>query len=277
MKKITLINGFMLAVVISFFGTTSLNAQNLITTNPGFEEWVDGAPTGYTLTVASGSTITQESSIKSEGNSSLKINHAGTSGTGKIVYTTKVPVEAGKYTFSFKYYVDPTSGTASVLRHWGYMNDVNGAQITANDPNKTQYDAVSTQLQTNGGNTSGYLDTSTAGTWLTSETTLDVTLAGTLQLEIRYYKTFVGYIDNISLIKNSSTGINSEKAVNNIYANNEKIYVPAKSGQKIVVTNSLGQVLSVSSAKDGMNELANLPLKQLLIVKVGSKVAKVIL
>lgn len=98
-----------------------------------------------------------------------------------------------------------------------------------------------------------------------------------MQLEIRYYKTFVGYIDNISLIKNSSTGINSEKAVNNIYANNEKIYVPAKSGQKIVVTNSLGQVLSVSSANDGMNELANLPLKQLLIVKVGSKVAKVIL
>jgi len=272
MKKITLINGFMLAVVVVFFGTASLNAQNLITTNPGFEEWVDGAPTGYTLTTPTGSTITQESSIKSEGNSSLKINHAGTSGTGKIVYTTKVPVEVGKYTFSFKYYVDPTSGTTSVLRHWGYMNDPTGAQVTNAD-----YSAVSTQLQTNGGNTSGYLDTSTAGTWLTSETTLDVTLAGTLQLEIRYYKTFVGYIDNISLIKNSSTGINSEKAVNNIYANNEKIYVPAKSGQKIVVTNSLGQVLSVSSANDGMNELANLPLKQLLIVKVGSKVAKVIL
>lgn len=276
MKKITLMNGLMLAVVVSFFGTTSLNAQNLITTNPGFEEWVDGAPTGYTLTVASGSTITQESSIKSEGNSSMKIIHAGTSGTGKIVYTTKVPVEAGKYTFSFKYYVDPTSGTASVLRHWGYLNDVNGVQIATTDPNKALYDAFNKQLQYDGAS-AGYTATTTTGEWLTDNVPLDIPFAGTLQLEIRYYKTFVGYIDNISLIKNSSTGINSEKAVNNIYANNEKIYVPAKSGQKIVVTNSLGQVLSVSSAKDGMNELANLPLKQLLIVKVGSKVAKVIL
>jgi len=276
MKKITLINGLMLAVVVSFFGTASLNAQNLITTNPGFEEWVDGAPTGYTLTIPTGSTITQESSIKSEGNSSMKIIHAGTSGTGKIVYTTKVPVEAGKYTFSFKYYVDPTSGTASVLRHWGYLNDVNGVQIATTDPNKAQYDAFNKQLQYDGAS-AGYTATTTTGEWLTDNVPLDIPFAGTLQLEIRYYKTFVGYIDNISLIKNSSTGINSEKAVNNIYANNEKIYVPAKSGQKIVVTNSLGQVLSVSSANDGMNELANLPLKQLLIVKVGSKVAKVIL
>jgi hypothetical protein len=276
MKKITLINGFMLAVAVGFFGTASLNAQNLITTNPGFEEWVDGAPTGYTLTVVTGSTITQESSIKSEGNSSLKINHAGTSGTGKIVYTTKVPVEAGKYTFSFKYYVDPTSGTTSVLRHWGYLNDVNGVQIATTDPNKALYDAFNKQLQYDGAST-GYTATTTTGQWLTDNVPLDIPFAGTLQLEIRYYKTFVGYIDNISLVKNSSTGINSEKAVNNIYANNEKIYVPARSGQKIVVTNSLGQVLSVSSATDGMNELANLPLKQLLIVKVGSKVAKVIL
>lgn len=276
MKKITLINGFMLAVVVSFFGTASLNAQNLITTNPGFEEWVDGAPTGYTLTIPTGSTITQESSIKSEGNSSLKINHAGASGTGKIVYTTKVPVEAGKYTFSFKYYVDPTSGTASVLRHWGYLNDVNGVQIATTDPNKALYDAFNKQLQYDGAS-AGYTATTTTGEWLTDNVPLDIPFAGTLQLEIRYYKTFVGYIDNISLIKNSSTGINSEKAVNNIYANNEKIYVPAKSDQKIVVTNSLGQVLSISSANDGMNELANLPLKQLLIVKVGSKVAKVIL
>lgn len=276
MKKITLMNGLMLAVVVSFLGTASLKAQNLITTNSGFEEWVDGAPTGYTLTVVTGSTITQESSIKSEGNSSLKINHAGTSGTGKIVYTTKVPVEAGKYTFSFKYYVDPTSGTTSVLRHWGYLNDVNGVQIATTDPNKALYDAFNKQLQYDGAST-GYTATTTTGQWLTDNVPLDIPFAGTLQLEIRYYKTFVGYIDNISLVKNSSTGINSEKAVNNIYANNEKIYVPARSGQKIVVTNSLGQVLSVSSATDGMNELANLPLKQLLIVKVGSKVAKVIL
>jgi len=277
MKRFTLMNGFMLAVVAGFFGTASLNAQNLIATNPGFEEWSGGAPTGYTLTVAASSTITQESTIKYEGNSSVKIAHAGTSGTGKIVYTTKVPVEAGKYTFSFKYYVDPASGLTNVLRHWGYMNDVNGAVILTTDPNKAQYDAVSTMLQTNGGTTSGYLDTSTSGTWLTSETELDIPFAGTLQLEIRYYKTFVGYIDNFSLVRNSGTGIATEKVNAGIYANNDKVYVPAVVGEKIIVTNSLGQTISVSAAHDGVNELSNLPQKQLLIVKVGSKVAKIIL
>lgn len=277
MKSFTLMNGFMLAFVAGFFGTASLNAQNLITTNPGFEEWSGGAPAGYTLTVATGSTVTQESTIKYEGNSSVKIAHAGTSGTGKFIYNIKVPVEVGKYTFSFKYYVDPASGTTNVLRHWGYMNDVNGAMIAAGDPNKAQYDAVSTMLQTNGGTTSGYLDTSTSGTWLTSETSLDIPIAGTLQLEIRYYKTFVGYIDGLSLVKNNGTGIATEKVNTGIYANNDKVYVPAVVGEKIIVTNSLGQTISVSAAHDGVNELSNLPQKQLLIVKVGSKVAKVIL
>lgn len=277
MKKITFIKSLMLTAVVGFCGTASLDAQNLITTNPGFEEWAGGAPTGYNLTVVTGSTLTQESTIKYEGSSSAKIVHNGTSGTGKIVYATKVPVEAGKYTFSFKYYVDPTSGTASVLRHWGYMNDVNGVQIAATDPNKTQYDAVSTMLQTNGATTADYLDTSVTGEWKTSETALDIPFAGTLQLEIRYYKTFVGYIDNISLVKDGSTGLNVEKVSTGIYANNNKVYVPATVGEKIVVTNSLGQVVSVTAAHEGVNELSNLPQKQLLIVKAGSKVAKVIL
>jgi len=276
MKKNTFIKSLMLTAVVGFCGTASLNAQNLITTNPGFEDWAGGAPTGYTLAMVTGSTVTQESTIKYEGSSSVKIAHNGTSGTAKI-YITKVPVEAGKYTFSFKYYVDPTSGTASVLRHWGYMNDVNGAQIAADDPNKTQYAAVTTMLQTNGATTADYLNTSETGTWKTSETALDIPLAGTLQLEIRYYKTFVGYIDNISLVKDGSTGLNVEKVSTGIYANNNKVYVPATVGEKIVVTNSLGQVVSVTAAHEGVNELSNLPQKQLLIVKAGSKVAKVIL
>lgn len=277
MKKITLIERFVMAIAVCFFGTASLNAQNLITTNPGFEEWAAGVPTGYTLTTPAGATLSQESTIKVEGSSSLKISHLGTSGTGKLVYTTKVPVEAGKYIFSFKYYVDPSSAAAPGLRHWGYMNDVNGAIPAAGDPNKAQYDAVGTMLQTNGGSTTGYLDTSTPGTWVTSETALDIPFAGTLQLEIRYYKTFVGYIDDLSLIKNNSSGIVAEKTATGIYANADKVYVPAKAGQKIIVTNSLGQVLSVSAAHDGVNELSNLPLKQLLIVRAGNKAAKVIL
>ena len=276
MKSFTLMNGFMLAFVAGFFGTASLNAQNLITTNPGFEEWSGGAPAGYTLTVATGSTVTQESTIKYEGNSSVKIEHNGASGTGKFIYNIKVPVEAGKYTLSFKYYVDPTSTTATGLRHWGYMNDVNGAQIVTGNPNKAQYDAVNLQLQYNG-SSSGYTATTTTGEWLTDNVPLDIPFAGTLQLEIRYYKTFVGYIDGLSLVKNNGTGIATEKVNTGIYANNDKVYVPAVVGEKIIVTNSLGQTISVSAAHDGVNELSNLPQKQLLIVKVGSKVAKVIL
>lgn len=277
MKRITLIKSLMLAAFAGFCGTASLNAQNLVATNPGFEEWVGGVPTGYTLTMATGSTITQESTIKYEGSSSAKIVHNGKSGAGKIVYTPKVPVEAGKYIFSFKYYLDPASGTVNVLRHWGYMNDVNGLQIAVADPNIAQYDAVTTMLQTNGASTAGYLDTPVAGTWVTSETALDIPFAGTLQLEIRCYKTFVGYIDNISLVKDGSTGLNVEKVSTGIYTNDKKVYVPATVGEKIIVTNSLGQVLSVFAAHDGMNELSNLPQKQILIVKAGNKVAKVIL
>ncbi|BEG99339.1 hypothetical protein [Bacteroides sedimenti] len=277
MKKITLMKKCVLALVLGFCGVLSLNAQNLITVNSGFEDWAGGAPTGYTPTTPTGATISQESTIKAEGNSSLKINHAGSSGTGKMVYNIKVPVEAGKYTFSFKYYVDPTSGTASVLRHWGYMNDVNGAIPAATDPNIAQYNAISTMLQTNGGTTSGYLDTSVTGTWQTSETELDIPFAGTLQLEIRYYKTFVGYIDALSLVKNTSSGLVTEQLSASIYSNAGKVFVNANVGDKIVVTNSLGQVVRVIVAHSGMNELADLPQKQLLIVKAGSKIAKVIL
>ncbi len=274
MKLFTKTN-VMLAIIAGFSGTASLSAQNLITTNPGFEDWADGKPTGYTLTVAANSTLTQESTIKYEGSSSVKIVHSGTSGTGKIVYTTKVPVTAGKYTFSYKYYVDPTSGTSNVIRHWGYMNDPTGAQALATDPNKPQYDAVSLQLQYNGDG-SAYADATNTGEWLTENVALDIPLDGTLQLEVRYYKTFVGYVDNFSLVKDNSTGLATEK-ISDIYASNQKVYVPANVGEKIIVTNALGQILSISAAHDGVNELSNLPAKQLLIVKVGNKVAKVIL
>lgn len=73
-----------------------------------------------------------------------------------------------------------------------------------------------------------------------------------------------------------NTGITMEKLAG-IYTSNDKVYVPAVAGEKIFVTNTLGQTISVITAIEGINEISGLPVNQLLFVKVGNKVAKVIL
>lgn len=72
------------------------------------------------------------------------------------------------------------------------------------------------------------------------------------------------------------TGISVEK-LDGIYTIGDKIYVPAVAGEKIFVTNTLGQTISVVTSREGINEVAGLPVNQLLIVKVGNRVAKVML
>lgn len=60
------------------------------------------------------------------------------------------------------------------------------------------------------------------------------------------------------------------------YAADGVVYVPANAGEKIVVSNVAGQTIAVVTAEEGVTAINNLPANQILLVKAGNKVSKVI-
>ncbi|MEG2150724.1 MAG: chitobiase/beta-hexosaminidase C-terminal domain-containing protein, partial [Bacteroidaceae bacterium] len=82
---------------------------------------------------------------------------------------------------------------------------------------------------------------------------------------------------NEDITENGSTGISSEQVNSAIYSSNGIVYVQAEVGERIVVSNIAGQVIANIAAEAGITPINNLPAKQLLIVKAGDKVAKIIL
>lgn len=77
-----------------------------------------------------------------------------------------------------------------------------------------------------------------------------------------------------------NTGIVSStdnpSSLTNIYAHNAKIHFTATAGEKVEVYNAVGQKIISTLATDGQNELP-VNAKGVMIVKVGSRLAKVIL
>lgn len=78
------------------------------------------------------------------------------------------------------------------------------------------------------------------------------------------------------IVHEKGSGISVEKLAG-IYTADHKLYVPATAGEQIFIINALGQTVSVATAHEGINELSNLPVNKLLIVKVGNRAAKVVL
>jgi hypothetical protein len=73
-----------------------------------------------------------------------------------------------------------------------------------------------------------------------------------------------------------STATNEAKLTNLIYAHNAKIHFAATAGEKVEVYNAVGQKIISTLSTDGQNELS-VNAKGVMIVKVGSRLAKVIL
>lgn len=82
-------------------------------------------------------------------------------------------------------------------------------------------------------------------------------------------------VDNVK-VPASTTGIEIVEEAMSVYASQGKIYVSATAGEQISVFSVAGQKIFSATANEGLNELS-LNYNGVAIVRVGSKVAKVIL
>jgi hypothetical protein len=82
--------------------------------------------------------------------------------------------------------------------------------------------------------------------------------------------------NEISAITSFGTSTDNPSSLTSIYAHNAKIHFTATAGEKVEVYNAVGQKIISTLATDGQNELP-VNAKGVMIVKVGSRLAKVIL
>lgn len=87
---------------------------------------------------------------------------------------------------------------------------------------------------------------------------------------------FGARIDDVMLSEGSSAISSTQANALSVYAADGVVYVPATAGQNIVVTNVAGQVVANVVADSEVAAIDNLPANQVLLVKVGNQVTKVI-
>ena len=82
---------------------------------------------------------------------------------------------------------------------------------------------------------------------------------------------------NCTLVEGTSSSIEANVIETPAaYAADGVVYVPANAGERIVVSNVAGQTIAVVTAEEGVTAINNLPANQILLVKAGNKVSKVI-
>ncbi|MEG1586730.1 MAG: carbohydrate binding domain-containing protein [Bacteroidales bacterium] len=85
-------------------------------------------------------------------------------------------------------------------------------------------------------------------------------------------------IRNITMVQTTGTGMEQNVAQEaKVYAADGKVFVEAAAGEKIAVYSMMGHQLAVLNADNGINEIGNLPVNEILIVRVGTKATKVII
>ncbi len=151
----------------------------------------------------------------------------------------------------------------------GYTNGATlKVYVMSKDGTKTEIKSITDQA-----NPSGY------GEGFTTES-LDLTaFSGVKFLAFEYVgsstMTTTYQVDNINAPA-LQTGIEVVEETLNVYASQGKIYVSATEGEQISVFSVAGQKIFSATASEGLNELS-LNYNGVAIVRVGSKVAKVIL
>ncbi len=220
--------------------------------------------------------------------------------TKKITQSVNV-INGKEYKLSFWYYIDEAS-TGSGFRVW----TTNGATIYL--PSSTTYfntkgsweyvetlftptsDIVLFEIRTYNGNTM-YLDdfelvydetslTQIAGSPFsvtdgTSKAITGLSSSSTYYYTVKAKNTNVTSETSNEIVASILSG-NNNPSLTSIYAHNAKIHFAATAGEKVEVYNAVGQKIISTLATDGQNELP-VNAKGVMIVKVGSRLAKVIL
>lgn len=117
-----------LFTTLTVFAALSLSAQELIT-NGGLEEWTDGAPNGWTISISNnGGSIVQDDEVHS-GISSAQFTAPLGTGNNKMALADFDVVAGTTYTFSYWYKDESVDAR---LRHWASWRDAGGAQLDNN-------------------------------------------------------------------------------------------------------------------------------------------------
>ncbi|MEI7504928.1 MAG: carbohydrate binding domain-containing protein [Paludibacter sp.] len=262
MRKITLLLSFVACVVFA-------QAQTNLLTNPGFETWAAGVPTGWTMGTATYATVTQNTALFSEGTSSFKVTAAAASG-GTYTVSQIVPITPGKtYTLSMSYYIETGDGTdARIWSDW--CNVVTGSTTTY----AALLHADSILLMGPGGDKLYFPDVKGAWKTYTAEVTAPATGFNSFSFQFRTYKT--------PAIVNWDNMFFGEKptGTSNPLANPFNAYVKGKSlvldnvanGSSVEIFNALGAKVQSSQLVNGAVAL-NLT-KGLYVVRVGKSTQK---
>lgn len=260
MKRFT--KTFMIAAAICVAGFTA-NAQENLVKNGGFESWEASKPVSWSAYANDGS-FSQETTNVKEGTSAIKINANAQVGQ----YVNGI-IEGKQYTISCDYKIISGDDVSQAFRPWiRWQHFVSTSEkswvnpINDEEKQKMQGDYVNGAV----------------GEW--SKYTLTVTAPATanaMHVDLRTYKAAVVIVDNVSVVEAGGAAISSTEANTlSVYAADGVVYVPATAGQNIVVTNVAGQVVANVVAESEVAAINNLPANQVLLVKVGNQVAKVI-
>ena len=271
MKKITLLLSFVACIAF-------VNAQTNLLVNPSFETWTAGNPDGWIIpansTHAGSLTWSQETSIKSNGDNSLKLVIGTTQNPG---IQQVVPITAGKtYTVKMDYYV--VTGDATDVRIWASFKNATGFYAAANWTTAIAADAnIQKKLQGSGSDITAYF-TIANGVW--GNYTVDFVApadATDFVFECRTYKGATAIWDNL-YFGEKTTGLS------NLNASKLEVVVSGKNllvknvieGSQVEIFSALGSKIQTSNVENGKISIANLK-NGLYVVRSGKLTQKIML
>ncbi|MEI6753326.1 MAG: FISUMP domain-containing protein [Paludibacter sp.] len=170
---------------------TASSSQNLLT-NPSFETWSAGVPTGWTMGTVTYATATENTSVFNDGQKSLIVTPVATAG-GTYNVSQIIPITPGRtYTLKMSYYIESGDGTDA--RIWSSWCNVVNSIVTY--PGMSHADSI---LLTGPGGINAYFP-DIKGVWKTYACEITAPASGynSFNFQFRTYKTpAVVYWDNM--------------------------------------------------------------------------------
>lgn len=229
------------------------NAQELIT-NGSFENWTEGNPDGWTISIPENGGSVVQSNDAQEGSSSAQITAPMGTGNVRIAHTDFEVTPGEEYTFSY-YYKDLSDDAR--LRHWASWRDGSGSQLDNN------LDIL--QPQNYNENTNGW-----------QQVTFTLTApanAAKFRLDFRTYREGdtgggIIFLDNVSFKGSnmSVTDLNNSVKFNTVWTNNVNFSV---NGNAVVeIFNLNGQLVQKAEGANTFNVNVSGLQKGAYVVKV---------
>ena len=256
MKRITFLSAFVAFVMFA-------GAQELVT-NPGFETWSDGKPTGWIFDKTT-ATLSNETAIVKSGTSSLKIVTTAT-----YWITQNIAVTPGK-TYTLKISYNIAGGDGTDFRIWS--NFFNGT-TTQTWSVMTLTDSLA--LKGPGGNVTSAYFKDERNVWKTY--TYDVTAPqgfSNFSFQVRTYTGSTVYLDDFSFAEKVTGLSNPSNTKLEAFVSDKNLVISnAVDGSKVEIISALGSVVQTSFIENGKVNIAKLN-PGIYVVRSGKLMSKI--